>query len=135
MKQTIDSQTILVATELDVTVARQKGKRLAQALGFGPTDQACVAASISELGNNLVFHAGGGTITLSPVEPEGRLGVEVRCVDNGPGIEDVGLAMQDGYSTRGGLGGGLPGVRRLMDEFEIHSRVGVGTRVVARKWL
>jgi len=135
MRQAVGCKTILVEKELDVARARQEGKRLALAAGFGPTAQACIATSISELATNLVFHAGGGTITLSPVEREGRQGLEILCVDSGPGIEDIGLAMQDGYSTAGGLGGGLPGVKRLVDEFEIHSRVGAGTRVAARMWL
>ncbi len=135
MRQTSDSKRILVEKELDVALARQEGKRLAQALGFGPTAQARIATSISELATNLVFHAGGGTITLSPVEQEDSQGLKVLCEDSGPGIEDIELAMQDGYSTAGGLGGGLPGTKRLMDEFEIQSQVGVGTRVVARMWL
>jgi len=142
VRQTSGSKRILVEKELDVALARQEGKRLAQALGFGPTDQACIATSISELATNLVFHAGGGTITLSTIvganpcdRPTGRQGLEMLCEDSGPGIEDIELAMQDGYSTTGGLGGGLPGVKRLMDEFEIESQVGVGTRVVARTWL
>ncbi len=135
MRQTIGSKRILVEKEFDVALARQEGKRLAQALGFRPTARACIATSISELATNLVFHAGGGTITLSPVEQEDRQGLEVLCEDSGPGIEDIDLAMQDGYSTTGGLGGGLPGAKRLMDEFEIQSQVGVGTRVVARMWL
>ncbi len=129
------SKTIIVEEESDVARACREGRRLAQAMGFGPTAQACIVTSISELATNLVFHAGGGTITLSTVEQEGRLGLEVLCQDSGPGIENIDLAMQDGYSTKGGLGGGLPGVRRLMDEFEIQSQVGVGTKVAARKWL
>lgn len=130
----MNSKRIFVEKELDVARACQEARRLAQTMGFGGTAQACIATAISELATNLVFHAAGGTITLSTVEREGRQGLEVLCQDSGPGIEDLELAMQDGYSTRGGLGGGLPGVKRLMDEFEIQSQVGVGTRIVARKW-
>lgn len=131
----IDSKTIIVEKELDVALARQQGKRLAQTMGFGPTAQARITTAISELASNLVVHAGGGTVTLSTIEREGRPGLEVLCQDSGPGIEDVELAMQDDYSTNGGLGGGLSGARRLMDEFEIRSQVGVGTRVIVRMWL
>ena len=130
----MDSKRIIVEKEPDIALARHEGKRLAQTLGFGPTAQARIATAISELASNLVFHAGGGTVTLSIVEREGLQGLEVLCEDSGPGIEDVELAMQDGYSTRGGLGGGLSGARRLMDEFEIRSQVGVGTIVIARMW-
>ena len=130
----MSSKKVIVEKELDITLARHEGKRLAQTMGFGPTAQARIATAISELASNLVFHAGSGTITLSIIEREGRPGLEVLCEDSGPGIEDVELAMQDGYSTRGGLGGGLSGARRLMDEFEIRSQVGVGTIVIARMW-
>ena len=135
MRVMIDSRRIAVKEEHDVILARQAGVRLAQTIGFGLTAEARIATAISELASNLVFHAGGGAITLSIVEREGRQGLEVRCVDSGPGIADVELAMQDGYSTKGGLGGGLPGAKRLMDEFEIQSQEGVETRVVARIWL
>jgi len=131
----MNSKTIIVEKELDVVLARQEGKRLAQMMGFGLTAQARIATAISELASNLVFHAGGGTVTLSTIEREGRPGLEALCQDSGPGIEDVELAMQDGYSTNGGLGGGLSGGKRLMDEFEIQSQVGVGTRVIVRMWL
>ena len=130
----MSSKKVIVEKELDIALARHEGKRLAQTMGFGPTAQARIATAISELASNLVFHAGSGTITLSTIEREGRQGLEVLCEDSGPGIEDVELAMQDGYSTRGGLGGGLSGASRLMDEFEIRSQVGVGTIVIARMW-
>jgi serine/threonine-protein kinase RsbT len=91
--------------------------------------------AVSELAHNLHFHTHlGGTISLAALDEGGRIGVEVVSEDQGPGIPDIDLAMQDGFSTNRGLGGGLPGVRRLMDEFSIRSEVGVGTRVVARLW-
>ncbi len=108
---------------------------LTEAVGFGQTRTSYVATAVSELANNLFFHASrGGTITLTPLKREGEIGIEVVAEDDGPGVPDVEQAMQDGFSTSGGLGGGLPGVKRLMDEFEITSTVGVGTRIVARKW-
>jgi len=127
---------VAVVEEYHVAHARQLATALAGELGFPPVLACYVATSVSELASNLVFHAaGGGTITLRPIQRAGRVGIEIVSEDTGPGIPDVDSALQDGFSTNGGLGGGLPGVRRLMDEFHITSRVGAGTRVVARKWL
>ncbi len=126
---------VRVTGEYHVAQARQAAQALAEAIGFKQVATYYVATCVSELANNLFFHAApGGTITLAVVRRSDAIGIEVIAEDDGPGIPDVELAMQDGYSTSGGLGGGLPGVKRLMDEFEITSTVGVGTRVVARKW-
>ncbi len=115
--------------------ARQTAERLTAALGFTSTAAAYVVTSVSELAANLVFHTTrGGTLTLRGLRCQEATGVEVVAADAGPGIADVAVAMQDGFSTNGGLGSGLPGVRRLMDEFDITSEVGVGTRIVTRKW-
>jgi serine/threonine-protein kinase RsbT len=108
---------------------------MAKRLGFGVIDQARIATAISELARNLVLYADGGQVVLQELEVEGRLGIQIVCSDQGPGIADIELVMQDGYSTQRGLGMGLPGTRRLMDEFEIESRVGEGTTVTIRKWL
>ena len=108
---------------------------LTEAVGFGQARPSYVATAVSELASNLFCHATrGGTITLTALRREGEVGIEVVAEDDGPGVSDVEQAMQDGFSTSGGLGGGLPGVKRLMDEFEITSTIGVGTRVAARKW-
>ncbi len=108
---------------------------LAEALGFRMASAYRVATSVSELANNLVCHATrGGTITLAALRREGEVGIEVVATDEGPGIADVEWALEDGPSTIGGLGSGLSGARRMMDEFEIRSAVGAGTRIVARKW-
>lgn len=124
-----------MTTEHHIARARQEGKALAVQLGFSQTNAACVATSISEMASNLFFHAHrGGTITLSVLNRPSAVGLEVIAEDDGPGIPDIKLAMQDGFTTNRGLGGGLPGTERLMDEFEITSRVGDGTRIVARKW-
>lgn len=126
---------IRVTEEHHVAQAWRAAKTLAQAIGFERVVAYYVATSVSELANNLFLHtARGGAIILVALRREGEVGVEVVAEDDGPGIPDVELAMQDGFSTTGGLGGGLPGVERLMDEFKITSTVGVGTRVVARKW-
>src|SRR2546422_357782 len=102
--------------------------------GFPSTDLAVVATAISELARNIVRYAVRGEVILRLIDDNGRRGVEVVATDDGPGIPDITLAMQDGYSTSGSLGLGLPGVRRLMDEFEITSDFGKGTTVTARKW-
>lgn len=126
---------VRIQKEHDVAVARQAGKKLAQEMGFREADQARVVTSISELAGNIFYHAGGGHLIISPVAQADREGLEIVAVDTGPGIENVELALRDGYSTSRGLGAGLPGVRRLMDKFEIESEKGKGTTVVARIWL
>ena len=134
-RQVSASVVVTVTEEHHVAQARQAAVALAEEIGFKRVLVYYVATSVSELANNLFFHTPrGGTITLAPLKREGEFGIEVIAEDDGPGIPDVELALQDGFSTGGGLGGGLPGVERLMDEFEIASTVGMGTRVVVRKW-
>ena len=125
---------IAIEREPDVITARQEGRALAAALGFSSTDQTLIATAISELARNIVRYAGHGRVNLSRVERQGRHGIEIVAADSGPGIADTELAMRDGYSTGGSLGVGLPGARRLVDEFELVSNVGVGTTVTLRKW-
>ena len=124
-----------ILNDLDIVMARVEGRNLARSLGFGVIDQARVATAISELTRNIVLYAGKGTVTLRVIETPQRRGLEIVCADSGPGIADVALVMREGYSSRRGLGMGLPGTRRLMDEFEIRSRLGEGTVITARKWL
>ena len=127
---------VRVDQEHQIAQARQAATGIAQALGFPPSVTARLATAVTELARNLFFHAqNGGAITLTVVKDGKNVGIQVVSEDAGPGIEDVPLAMQDGYTTRGGMGGGLPGARRLMDEFLITSQPGVGTRIVAKKWL
>lgn len=123
-----------VGADVDIVTARQKGRELAAQCGLSSTDLAVVATAISELARNIVRYAVRGEILLRRVDNGTKRGIEVVATDDGPGISDVPLAMQDGYSTSGGLGLGLPGVRRLMDEFDIVSRFGKGTTVTVRKW-
>jgi serine/threonine-protein kinase RsbT len=127
---------IVVSTDGDIVVARQSGRELAEQIDCSATDATLVATAISEVARNIVSHAGRGEILIRAVEadPGAQRGVEVVAHDDGPGIVDVERAMQDGYSTGRGLGLGLPGARRLMDEFEITSTEGVGTTIVMRKW-
>lgn len=119
----------------DIVTARQQGRELANELGFSTSEQALIATAISEVARNIVLYARWGTITFSVVEKNGQHGLRIEASDRGPGIEDLELAMQDGYSTSEGLGLGLPGARRLMDDFEITSEVGRGTTIIMSKWL
>jgi RNA polymerase sigma factor (sigma-70 family) len=127
---------VRVVRDADVVTARQRGREVAARTGFSPTEATLVATVISELARNIVQFAERGEIMVCPVEQGGRSGVRIVARDVGPGIEDVRSALRDGYSTyRGGLGLGLPGSRRLMDEFDIVSEPGKGTTVTMTKWL
>ncbi|HKY63093.1 MAG TPA: anti-sigma regulatory factor [bacterium] len=119
----------------DIVVARQQGRSLALRLGFSDVDQIVIATAISEVARNIVEYAQQGAISISPLHQGGRTGILIVAEDQGPGIADLGLAMQVGYSTGRGLGLGLPGARRLMDEFEIASVIGRGTTVTMKKWV
>ncbi len=121
--------------ETDVYAAAQRARFLSRGLDFSEADQVRVETVILELGRNIVLYAGEGEIVVQVVARQNRLGVQVRAIDRGPGIADVEQALQDGFSTSGGLGTGLGAVRRLMDEFHIESEIGRGTRVTAVKWL
>src|SRR5262245_7531694 len=126
---------VSISSSADIVTARQKGRTLAMELGFDGSDLTLVATAISEVARNIVDHAKRGEIILAPVNNGGRLGISVVARDEGPGIRDVARAMQYGYSTRKGLGVGLPGAKWLMDEFEIDTQVGRGTTVTMKKWL
>lgn len=125
---------IPIETDADIVTARQEGRRLASLLDFSPSDLTVIAAAISEVARNIVEYATRGEVHVRLVERNGRRGVMVVAKDVGPGISDVALALQDGFSTSGSLGLGLPGARRLMDEFEIQTELGKGTQVTMRKW-
>src|SRR5712664_4553117 len=118
----------------DVVDARQKGRTLAAQIGFSGGDLTLIATAISEIARNIVVYAQRGEITLGIVEHDGKRGVSVVACDEGPGIPDIDRAMRDGFSTGKSLGLGLPGARRLVDEFEIASDVGKGTTITMRKW-
>lgn len=128
-------EVIPVSSDTDVVVARQRGRALAAMLGFSPIQQTLIATAISEIARNIVQHAQQGEILLSTVQRGRSRGIAVAARDQGPGIRDVELALQDGYSTGGGLGLGLSGAKRLMDELEIQSEVGKGTTVIMKKWV
>lgn len=126
-------QHLPVTSSEDVVAARSAGRELAQKLGFSMGEATLVATAISELARNIVTYAGRGEILISLVRNGTRRGIHVVARDQGPGIADIDLAMRQGYSTSGGLGIGLPGVRRIMDEFAIASD-GRGTAVTITKW-
>ncbi len=124
-----------IAHEMDIVTARQRGRGLLVEMGFPATDQTLVATAISEVARNILVYAERGEIVISVVEEGLRRGIQVVARDRGPGIRDTALALQDGYSTSGSLGLGLPGCRRLMDELDLVSTPGVGTTVTMRKWV
>ena len=126
---------IAVTSDKDVVLARQQGRALAAELGFSASDATLIATAISELSRNIVTYARTGVVVLRRVSGPRGSGLTIEAVDRGPGIVDIERAVRDGYSSSGGLGLGLPGVRRLMDEFQINSSVGDGTSVVVTKWL
>jgi serine/threonine-protein kinase RsbT len=126
--------SIPIASDLDIIRARQTGRTEASKLGFSSTDLTLIATAISELARNIVMYAKRGEIIVRLVRSTERQGITVIARDRGPGIPDVKQTLQDGYSTSRSLGLGLPGVRRLMDEFEIESQVGQGTVVTIKKW-
>jgi serine/threonine-protein kinase RsbT len=130
-------QDILVAirSDADIVVARQQGRSLAATLGFTATDATLIATAISELARNIVSYAGQGEVMISGVETPHRKGILICARDSGPGIRSIDDVLRDGFSTSGGLGLGLPGVRRLMDEFNIESELRHGTVVTVKKWL
>jgi len=127
--------SIPIINELDIVVARQKGREMAKEFGFVSIDLALIATAISELTRNIITYATNGNIFFELIEEHGRKGFRLISKDEGPGIEDIKLALQDGYSTTSSLGLGLPGVKRLMDDFDIQSVMGQGTIVTATKWL
>jgi len=124
-----------IRADSDVVAARSAGRTVAEQGGFGGSDLTVIATAISELARNILKYAHEGEILVETVERHSRAGVSVVARDDGPGIADVDLAMQDGFPTANSLGLGLPGTRRLMDEFEIISTPGSGTTVTAIKWL
>jgi serine/threonine-protein kinase RsbT len=130
----LEEVRVPIDNEIDVVSARQQGRQLGQKLGFSSSELTLIATAISEIARNMVSYAGSGTMTISIVDVANRTGIQIIAQDAGPGIEDLPLALQDGYSTSKSLGLGLPGTRRLMDEFEIESEPGKGTVVRMIKW-
>jgi len=123
-----------INSDQDIVLARQKGRALAADAGFSAVDSTLIATAISELARNIVTYAKTGEISVSAVAQNGKRGIMIVASDNGPGIVDTRQALRDGFSTSGSFGLGLPGVRRLMDEFLIVTGSGQGTKVTVTKW-
>jgi serine/threonine-protein kinase RsbT len=130
-----DGMCVPILTEYDIVTARQRVKELSTVLNFSSGEQTLVATCVSELARNIVEYAGTGEMIIGLTDKNEAKGIIIIAKDNGPGIPDIELAMKDGYSTSKGLGIGLPGCRRIMDEFEIASKVGEGTTVTIKKWM
>lgn len=127
--------SVEIITEWDIVAARQLGRNEAKEIGFGTVDQARITTAISELARNIYLYARVGRVEIERLEEDGRKGILIIASDKGAGIEDVRKVLEDGYSTSGGLGAGLPGVKRLMDNMEIVSKIGEGTTITLTKWL
>jgi RNA polymerase sigma factor (sigma-70 family) len=129
-----DVVQVPVSRDADVVVARQRAREVATETGFPPSEATLLATAVSEIARNIVQFAKRGEVAISSVERAGARGVTVVARDAGPGIADLEEALRDGFSTYGGMGLGLPGCRRLMDEFEVTSELDRGTTVVMTKW-
>lgn len=130
----VSEARVVIGHEADIVTARQKGRELAAAAGFSGSDLTLIATAISELARNIIVYAKRGEIILGIVRKNGRSGLVVIAQDEGPGIANIEQAMQDGFSSGNSLGLGLPGAKRLMDEFEIKSLAGQGTTITMTKW-
>ncbi len=123
-----------IRSEYDIVIARQQVRELCTTLHFSTGEQTLVATCVSELARNIVEYAGSGEMIMGLADEKGKKCIVIIAEDNGPGIPDIELAMKDGYSTSKGLGLGLPGCKRIMDEFAIVSKIGKGTTVTVKKW-
>lgn len=130
----LDELSVPVRSEADLVTARLRGREIASQLHFSSSELTLIATAISEVTRNILSYAGSGELTLRLVQQGQKMGVLIIARDKGPGIADLFSAMQDGFSTSGSLGLGLPGSKRLMDEFAVASEVGQGTTVTMTKW-
>jgi serine/threonine-protein kinase RsbT len=129
-----DRVRVSISCDDDLVAARAEARTLATRLGFSRTDATLIATAVSEIARNIVVHVGEGEIEMEPLYNDTRHGLRVVATDRGPGIRNTSTVLEDGYASRGGLGLGLPGARRLMDEFEIETDVDRGTTVTMTKW-
>jgi serine/threonine-protein kinase RsbT len=123
-----------LVSDRDIVLARQETRNLARQLGLSIVDQTKIVTAVSELARNAVVHGGGGSLRCEIVTSDGKQGLRLTVSDEGPGIADLNLAMKDGWTSGSGLGIGLPGARRLVNEFHITSERGRGTTVVVTRW-
>ncbi len=130
-----EHETVIpINADADIVTARQHGRSLAAEIGFSGSEQALIATAISEAARNILQYARNGEIVLAHIRDGDKAGLQIIARDHGPGIKDIQLAMKDGYSSSGGLGLGLPGIKRLMSEMDIQSAPGKGTVLTIRKW-
>ncbi len=127
-------ETKEIQSSADVVLVRQAVRQLAVEIGLGLVDQTKIVTAASELARNTLDYGGGGVVKLETLQDAGRRGLRITFADQGPGIPDVDMALKDGFTTGGGLGMGLGGAKRLVNEFEIESTVGQGTRVTIVRW-
>jgi serine/threonine-protein kinase RsbT len=128
------NESLLVQSEQDVVAARQAIRKAAQQIGFSIVDQTKIVTAASELARNALVYGGGGLLEWETVASNGKQGLKLTVSDKGPGIENMTLAMKDGWTSGGGLGLGLPGTKRLVNDFKITSERGVGTTVIVTRW-
>lgn len=127
-------EEVALKTETDIVVVRKSVREAATRVGFGITDVTRIITAASELARNVFLYAGSGVVRCRVLNRPGKVGLELVFEDHGPGIADIDQAMQPGYTSGGGLGLGLPGAKRLMDEMEIESEAGKGTKITVKKW-
>lgn len=125
---------VLIKVDADIVTARQEGRALANQIGFSGSEQVLIATAISEAARNIIQYARSGEIVLNRIQNGDKVGIQIIARDQGPGIKDIRRVMEDGYSSSGGLGLGLPGIKRLMSEMDIQSTPGKGTTVTFKKW-
>lgn len=125
---------VTIKVDADIVTARQEGRALAGEIGFSGSDQVLIATAISEAARNIIQYARTGEIILTRVKNGEKVGIQITARDQGPGIKDIRRVMEDGYSSSGGLGLGLPGIKRLMSEMDVTSVPGRGTTVTMKKW-
>ena len=130
----MNKHEVLIKDENDIVIARRKAREIAKFVGFSLTDQTRIITAVSELSRNIYEYAGKGKITIEQENENAKEGLKIVFEDDGPGIKDLALAMKEGYTSGKGMGLGLPGSKRLMDEFEVTSEIGKGTRVIIKKW-
>ena len=128
-------QRIEIASDLDVAASRKIVREECQRIGFSITDITRIVTAASELSRNIFLYAGKGTLEINKIEFDGKTGMELVFTDEGPGIKDFEKSMEDGFENFNGLGLGLRGAKRLMDDMEIQSKLGKGTKITVKKWI
>jgi serine/threonine-protein kinase RsbT len=131
----VTSEKVDIRSESDLIIVRKTVRNIVESMGFGVTDVTRIVTAVSELARNIYLYAGTGYLQCREVSNGHAGGIELTFIDDGPGIPDIPQALEVGYTTGGGLGMGLPGAKRLMDEMEIESQAGKGTTIIIRKWL